>query len=99
MIDPATCPRLAQEVQTYHYKVNKNGECDKNEGPVEIDDDGIKAVTYAVEDKSRAKGKPSVLSGTKSDGKKEIINVRREERRLRREAIRDSRMQKKEGVK
>jgi len=86
IIDSDKCPRLAQEVQQYHWKEDKDGNLDDKK-PVELMDDAIKAHMYALESLSRMKGKPSVLSGSKSDQKKDLISKKKEERRERRNII------------
>jgi phage terminase large subunit len=86
VIDPDTCPRLAQEVEQYHWKEDKNGEV-KDREPVDLFDDAIKAHMYALEELSKMKGKPSVLSGSKSDQKKTLIEAKKEERKKRREIM------------
>jgi phage terminase large subunit len=97
-IDPDRCPRLAQEVEVYHWKEDKNG--DPIEGkPVDIFDDGIKSVIYSLEDLSRSQGKPSVLSGTKSDKKKEILEIKKEERKKIREIKKAQAKKKREDAK
>ncbi len=85
IIDADACPRTAQEVQTYHRKTEKDGTV--LEEPVEIDDDAIKAHMYALEPLSRIKGKPSILSGKKADGKKEQIEVLKANRKKKREIM------------
>jgi phage terminase large subunit len=77
-IDPNKCPRLLQEVQTFHWKTNKAGDVVTPEEPVELDDDAIKATFYALEPISKMRGKPGVLSGTQDDHKKEAIQIRRD---------------------
>jgi len=84
-IDPNKCPRLLQEVQTFHWKTNKAGEVVTPEEPIELDDDAIKATFYGLEPISKMRGKPGVLSGTKDDNKKEAIQIRREMRHKERE--------------
>jgi len=97
VIDPS-CVRLIQEVQVYKWKEDKNG--DPIEGkPVDIMDDGIKSVMYSLEPLSRMKGKPSVLSGTKTDQKKSLIKVKAEERKKLREAIKAKRKKEREESK
>jgi len=91
VVDPDKCPRLTQELEQYSWKKDKNGE--KTNNPIDIMDDSIKATMYALEDLSRMKGKPSVLSGTKSDHKKSLIDYKKEERKRMRE-IRKAQRQK-----
>jgi len=85
IIDDTKCPRTAQEVQTYHWKENKDGQ--PTDKPVDLFDDAIKASMYALEPLSRMKGKPSILSGSLSDAKKSLIELKKEERRKRRDVI------------
>lgn len=94
IIDDYRCPRLAQEVQTYHWKKIKiRGEAEEIviDDPVELYDDAIKAHIYALEPLSRMEGKPSVLSGSKSDQKKSLIELKKEERKKRREVLKQQR--------
>jgi phage terminase large subunit len=97
-IDPDTCPRTLQEVQVYHYKTDKNGVVNLKEDPVDIFDDAIKAHMYALEPLSKNRGKPGVLSGTVSDQKKGIIEIKKAERRQRKEVIKAQRKKKKEEI-
>lgn len=85
VIDDTRCPRTAQEVQTYHRKKTKDGRV--TEEPVKLFDDAIKAHMYALEPLSRSHGLPGVLSGTKSDQKKEIIEIRKAQRKLTKEVV------------
>ncbi len=98
-IDPNTCPRTLQEVQVYHRKTDKNGEVNKTEDPVDIFDDAIKAHMYALEALSRMRGKPSVLSGTKSDQKKKMIDQKKDERKNLREVFKTQRRKVRETKK
>lgn len=97
-IDPDKCPRTLQEVQVYHYKTDKNGEVNKKEEPVDIFDDAIKAHMYALEPLSKNKGKPGVLSGTISDQKKGLIEIKKAERRQRKEVMIAQRKRKREEI-
>jgi len=97
VIDDSRCPRTAQEVQQYHRKEDKDGNA--LEDPVDLFDDAIKAHMYALEPLSRSKGKPSVLAGVVSEGKKEILNVKRAERKKMREVIKSQRREKREARK
>jgi len=98
IIDDSKCPRLAQEVQMFHWKEDKDGKM--TDKPVELFEDAIKAHFYALEPLSRIKGKPSVLSGGKSEGKKSLIEAKKEERKKKREILkaqaRERRLQLKE---
>lgn len=95
VIDDSKCPRTAQEVQTYHWKQDKDG--NPTDSPVDIMDDAIKAHMYALEPLSRMKGKPSILSGTKTDMKKSLIEAKKEERKQRREIMKAQRKNNKEN--
>jgi len=97
IIDDSKCPRTAQEVQTYHRKEDKDGNI--LEEPVKIDDDAMDAHRYALEPLSRMKGKPSVLSGKRSNSKKDLIDAKREERKKIREIKKIQRKEKKELTK
>ena len=94
IIDDTRCPRTAQEVQQYHWKEDKDGS--PTPKPVELFDDAIKAHMYALESLSRSKGKPSKLTGVISDGKKEILEVKRAERKKVREVIKAQRKERRE---
>lgn len=98
-IDPDACPRTLQEAQVYHRKTDKNGNVKVNEDPVDLFDDAMKAHMYALEPLSRSQGKPSVLSGSKSDAKKGLIEIKRQERKKIREALKEKRKQNKEKEK
>jgi phage terminase large subunit len=98
-IDPDACPRTLQEAQVYHRKTDKNGNVRVNEDPVDLFDDAMKAHMYALEPLSRSQGKPSVLSGSKSDAKKGLIEIKRQERKKIREAVKDKRKQQREQEK
>ncbi|MFA6529189.1 MAG: terminase large subunit, partial [Candidatus Gracilibacteria bacterium] len=93
VIDDTKCPRTAQEVQVYHRKEDKDGNV--LEDPVEIMDDSVAAHRYALEPISRSQGKPSVLSGKKSEGKKEILEIKKAERKNMREVLKAQRKEKK----
>jgi phage terminase large subunit len=95
IIDDSRCPRTAQEVQQFHWKEDKDGK--STDQPVELFEDAIKAHIYALEPNSRSQLKPSVLSGTKSDSKKKLIEVKKKERHQRMEIIKAQRLQKKEA--
>jgi phage terminase large subunit len=98
-IDPDKCPRTLQEAQVYHRKTDKNGQVNSNEDPVNLFDDAMKAHMYALEPLSRSQGKPSVLSGSKSDAKKGLIEIKKEERKKMREAIKEKRKAQREIIK
>jgi phage terminase large subunit len=98
-IDPNKCPRLLQEVQVYHKKTDKDGNILPDEKPVDIFDDAIKAHMYALEPLSTMKLKPSILSGSKSDHKKSLIEAKKEERRKRREVLKVQQKRKRELIK
>lgn len=85
IIDENKCPRTAQEVQMYHNKEDKDG--NPTDKPIEINDDAMKAHMYALEPLSRLQGKPSVLSGKKTDSKKELIEEKAKVRSLKREIL------------
>ena len=95
-IDPDKCPRTLQEAQVYHYKTDKNGLVDTKENPVALFDDAIKSHFYALEPLSRSQGKPGVLSGSVSDQKKDLIAVKREQRKKMKLAITERRKSQKE---
>jgi len=97
VIDDTKCPRTAQEVQTYHRKVDKDG--NTMEEPVELMDDAIKAHMYALEALSRTKGSPSILSGTLSKEKKDILEVKKAERKNMREVLKAQRREAREKIK
>lgn len=94
IIDPDTCPRLAQEVQQYHWKKGKDDEI--LDEPVNLFDDAIKAIMYGLEPISNMKPVPSILSGTKSDVKKALIDAKKEERKKMREVIKAQRRDQRE---
>ncbi len=98
-IDPDACPRTLQEAQIYHRKVDKNGEVNKNEDPVELFDDAMKAHMYGLETLSRMRGKPSILSGTKTDQKKALIQEKREQRKKMKEVLKAQRQKNREDRK
>lgn len=89
VIDDSKCPRLAQEVQVYHRKEDKDGNTVEEE--VDLMNDAIKAHMYALEPLSRMRGKPSTLSGSKSDHKKSLIEAKRKDRRNKREVLKAQR--------
>jgi len=97
IIDDSKCPRTAQEVQQFHWKEDKDGK--PTDKPVELFEDAIKAHMYALETLSRSQLRPSVLSGTKSDSKKKLIEAKRNERKQRVEIIKAQRILKKEEEK
>lgn len=79
IVDPNKCPRLAQELEQYHWKKDKDGNV--IEKPVELFDDAIHCCFYALESLSRSKPKPSVLSGKFTDNKKKIMAILKEQRK------------------
>lgn len=89
VIDDEKCPLLAKEVQMWSWKEDKDG--NPTDEPLIVGEDGIKACIYALEPLSKMKGKPSVLSGTKSDSKKDLIAAKVEERKKRKEALKQQR--------
>jgi phage terminase large subunit len=96
-IDPS-CVRLLQEVELYHWKTGKNPDTGENitlDEPVKFNDDAIDSVRYAIEHLANMKGKPSVLSGGKSESKKSLIELKKEERKKRREVMKAQRKQQK----
>lgn len=96
IIDDTKCPRLAQEVQVYHRKEDKDGNVLEEE--VDIFNDAIKAHYYALEPLSKMKGKPNVLSGSKSDHKKSLIEAKKDERKKKREILKVQRREKRKKV-
>ena len=96
-IDPHKCPRLVQEVEQYAWRKDKDG--NPLDEPVNIMDDAIAAVRYSIEHLANLKGPALILSGSKSDEKKNLIQLKHEERRQRREVlkaqIREKRLAKK----
>ena len=94
IIDQDKCPLLAQEVQTYSWKEDKNG--NPTDDPIEIGDDAIKACFYGLEQLSKMKGKPSVLSGKKSDSKKELIEKKYQERLMVKDIIKKQKQDRRE---
>lgn len=97
VIDDSKCPRLAQEVQVYHRKEDKDGNVLEEE--VDIMNDAIKAHFYALEPLSRMNGKPNVLSGSKSDHKKSLIELKKEERKKKREILKSQKKKEREEKK
>lgn len=97
-IDPDMCPRTLQEAQVYHKKTDKDGNVLPKEEPVNIFDDAIKAHMYALEPLSRSQGKPGVLSGTLTDQKKDLIQIKKAERKKRKEVIVAQRKKKRELI-
>jgi phage terminase large subunit len=84
-IDPDRCPRLLQEVEQYSWRKNKDG--NPIDEPIKVMDDAIDSVRYAIEHLANMNIKPSVLSGSKSDQKKTLIEAKKEERKKRREIM------------
>lgn len=96
-IDPHTCPRLWQEVEQYAWRVDKND--NPMDEPVKIMDDAIDAVRYSIEHLACMKGKPSILSGSKSDQKKSLIEAKKEERKKKKEVLKAQRRKQREEMK
>ena len=94
IVDPDRCPRLHQELQVFHWKLDKNKEVVTPEAPVELFDDAIKATMYALEPLSKGRGAPGVLSGTIPDVKKDVIEVRRAQRKQMQEVLKIQRQRK-----
>ena len=94
IIDDSKCPRTAQEVQQYHWKKDKDDNV--TDKPVDLFDDAIKAHMYALESLSRSKGKPSMFAGKLSDGKKEMIEVKKAERKKVRDVLKAQRKERRE---
>jgi phage terminase large subunit len=96
-IDPNRCPRLLQEIEQYSWRKNKDG--NSLDEPVNVMDDAIAAVRYSIEHLANLKGPAVVLSGSKSDEKKKLIDAKREERAQIREVLkaqaREKRLNKK----
>lgn len=86
-IDPRKCPRLLQELEQYEWRKDKNGKPLAPDTPVNFMDDSIASVRYAIEHLANLQSAPLVLSGTKSDIKKGLIEAKAEERRKRREVL------------
>jgi len=95
VVDPDKCPRLVQELEQYSWKKDKDGEV--LDVPIDLFDDAIKAHMYGLERLSRMKGKPGVLSGNKSDAKKDLIAVKKEERKKRRDVLKQQRKNQRES--
>ena len=95
-VDPK-CVRLLQELEQYHWRVDKDGSV--LDEPVKLVDDAISAIRYSVEHLANMKGRPSILSGTQSDAKKDLIEVKRLERKKRRDVIKAQNKKKKELLK
>ena len=97
IIDPEKCPRLAQEVEIFSWKKTKDGQ--NLDEPIEIMDDAIKSIIYALEELSGMKPAPGVLSGSKTDHKKELIDKKREVRRMQREVLKEQAKKKRKNKK
>jgi phage terminase large subunit len=91
-IDPNKCPRLLQELEQYEWRKDKNGK--PLDEPINFMDDSIAAVRYSIEHLANLKSAPLVLSGSKSDHKKDLIEIKREERRKKREVLKAQARQK-----
>jgi hypothetical protein len=59
----------------------------------------IKAHMYALEPLSRTQGSPSILSGTIAKGKKDVIEIRKAERKNMREVLKAQRKENREKIK
>jgi phage terminase large subunit len=94
VIDPK-CVRLLQEVEQYHWRIDKDGK--PMDEPVPLVDDAISAVRYSIEHLAFMHGKPSVLAGRISENKKEIIDRKQKERRAMREVLKAQRREKREA--
>jgi len=97
-IDPNRCPRLIQEVEQYSWRKDKDGKPLDTE-PVNILDDAIDSVRYSIEHLANMKGPALILSGSKSDEKKGLIEARHEERKMRREVLKAQARKKREEMK
>ena len=96
-IDPKKCPRLTQEVEQYSWRKDRDDK--PMDEPVKIMDDAISAVRYSIEHLAHMKGKPSTLSGSKSDHKKSLIEAKKEERKKKREVLKAQRRKQREDMK
>jgi len=96
-IDPVTCPRLLQELEQYHWRLDKDKK--PMDEPVKFMDDAIASVRYAIEHLALMKGKPSTLSGKLSDSKKELIEAKKQERRNQRDVIKSQIRERRESIK
>lgn len=96
VVDPKRCPRLLQELQQYAWRKDKDGK--PMDEPVALIDDAIAAVRYSIEHLAFMKGKPGVLSGTLTDQKKGLIEIKKAERRQRKEVMVAQRKRKREEI-
>jgi len=96
IIDRDKCPRLMQELEQYHWRLDKDGK--PMDEPVALVDDSIAAVRYSIEHLAMLKGKPGVLSGTLTDQKKDLIQIKKAERKKRKEVIVAQRKKKRELI-
>jgi phage terminase large subunit len=98
-IDPDRCPRLLQELEQYHWRCDRQGNPVHPDEPVKVMDDAIDSVRYGIEHLAFMRGLPSVLSGKKSDAKKDLIEAKKEERRkirdVKKQQLKNLREQKK----
>lgn len=97
VIDPKRCPRLLQELEQYHWRVDKDNK--PMDEPAKFMDDAIASVRYAIEHLAYMRGKPGVLSGTVDDIKKEAIQIRRDMRHKAREVSKAMARKKREDRK
>jgi len=74
-----------QEEMTYNLHVDRYNNFSVNGGL--IVHNSIKAHFYALEQLSRLQGKPSTLSGSITDHKKQLIDKLKEERKKKREIL------------
>lgn len=95
-IDPDRCPRLLQELEQYSWRKDKDG--NPMDEPIALMDDSISAVRYSIEHLAHLKGKPGVLSGTITDQKKDLIEIKKAERKKRKEVIVSQRKRRKEEI-
>lgn len=95
-VDSNRCPRLMQELEQYSWKKDKDG--NPIDEPVALMDDSIAAVRYSIEHLAMMKGKPGVLSGTLTDQKKDLIQIKKAERKKRKEVIVAQRKKKRELI-
>ena len=83
-----------QELEQYSWKKDKDG--NYIDEPIALMDDAISAVRYSIEHLAMLKGKPGVLSGTLTDQKKDLIQIKKAERKKRKEVMVAQRKKKKE---
>jgi phage terminase large subunit len=95
-VDSDRCPRLMQELEQYAWRKDKDG--NPMDEPIAIMDDAISAVRYSIEHLAHMKGKPGVLSGSISDQKKGIIEIKKAQRRQMKEVLKAQRKKKKSDI-